>query len=78
MCFENKKSNGSDASIIKARRYNAFFCIILFEESTRCAVVGVCASIFLSAISFKMHPQDLAKNEQTKNRKKLRKLSEFE
>ena len=56
----------------------AFFVEILPEAMTRCEVVGVFASIFLSAMSFKIHPTDRAKNDELKKRKKLPNVSDFE
>jgi hypothetical protein len=76
--LEIKKSNGSVVTTRKIAKKNAFLILTFPDAMTRCDVVDVFASISLSAISFKMQPTDLAKNDAVKNRKKLLNVSDFE
>ena len=64
--------------INKIAKQIAFFTLILLDAITRCDVVGVFASIFLSAMSFKIQPTERAKNEQTRKRKKFLNVRDFE
>ena len=75
--LERKKVNGRAIVINKIANKIAFFAEISPDAITRCDVVGVFASIFLSAISFKIQPTERAKNEQLKKRKKLPNVSDF-
>ena len=75
--LESKKSNGSAVATRKIANKIAFLMLNFPDAMTRWHVVCVFASIFLSAISFKMQPTERAKNAQVKNRKKLPNVSDF-
>ena len=76
--LERKKVNGSAIMINKSANKIAFLTLTFPDAITRCDVVGVFASIFLSAISFKIQPTERAKNDELKKRKKLPNVRDFE